>query len=136
MRPNVDKETIARQFIGDDRFVMFHRVLSMNAFGTTPSSNKQDPPNVYSKGIVPNQYDIAMLTEEEILYDNRSTLQNVDIEKYHSVIEKQWRIGIETSKKLMPMMNTEATTKVSTTSFAPNLQNLRKSFVMFTPDHC
>lgn len=138
MRPNVAMEVTANQYIGKNNFIIFHRVLSMTSYHaiSPPDQKKDSPPIIQSKGTIPSQYDMSFLTSEVILYNNQSTLESLDIDKYHSVIQNQWQIGLETVKRLTPMMNTERVTKVSTTSFASHLKDLRHKFVMFTPEHC
>ncbi len=142
MRPNVPLHTTVNQFIGEDHFLMFHRIMSMNAMYTTPPAaiTNEDgspaKPKLHSKGLIPNQYDVAKLVDEVILYRNDTTLQSVSFKEYYNVIQKQWGIGKQAAQKLIPMMNTEAVTKVSTTSFASELKVLKTSFVMFKPEHC
>lgn len=128
IRPNVFQQHISHQ----DQFLMFHRVMNMNIYHAPV---KGSPLKV--KHTIASQYDVAVLTGDDILFENSTHIDRIDVHRYFSTMKRHWEIGAHAVKRLIPMMNhIGGESMVSRTAFSVHLSNLTNHFELFTPFHC
>jgi hypothetical protein len=132
----------------------FHKVMSFSIYGWNATSKQRD--DLFAT--IANQYDIAKLLNEELVYSLLKTISwdssavmlsyGVDLQqaaflgptfvkgegvgRVHSSVEEQIRCGHNASRNVLKMKPSG----VLKTVFAEKAHNIRQSFVDFLPRDC